>query len=135
MCNLFYEAVAAAAACVGVVVVVQGASVLRGIWMPPPLTERLGDLTELALLTKCESRNTTTTVMSSWKCLRTPLSIFFKSEYLISLFFAASCNAAFTNLRALPCTPHPNHYITFIYRMKKERQRDMVLHFVDDFEL
>lgn len=35
------------------------------------------------------SKYTTTTVMSSWKCLLTPLSIFFKSEYLISLFLAA----------------------------------------------
>lgn len=71
--------------------------------MPPPLTDRLAGFTELARLIRFVSRNTTITVISSWKCLRTPRSIFFRSEYLISLFFAASCRAAFTNALALPC--------------------------------
>lgn len=88
----------------GSVGVVQGARKFGGRLMPPPLTDTLGLRTELARLTRCESRNTTTTVMSSWKWRRTPRSIFFRSEYLISLFFAASCNAVFTNLLALPCT-------------------------------
>ncbi|CAL1397447.1 unnamed protein product [Linum trigynum] len=43
------------------------------------------------------------TVMSSWKWRLTFLSIFLKSEYLISLFLAASWSAAFTSLFALPC--------------------------------
>ena len=30
------------------------------------------------------------------------LSIFFRSEYLISLFFAAACSAVFTSIRAIP---------------------------------
>lgn len=79
-----------------------GARVFAGRLIPPPLTDKVGPLVELALLTRFESRNTTMTVMSSWKCLRTPRSIFFKSEYLISLFLAASSNAALTSLRALP---------------------------------
>ena len=81
----------------------QGTRVLEGRLMPPPFTDTLGILTEPARLTRFESRKMTTTVMSSWKCRRTPRSIFFKSENLISLFFAASCSAAFTNLLALPC--------------------------------
>jgi hypothetical protein len=40
--------------------------------------------------------------MSSWKWRRTPRSIFLRSEYLISLFLAASCIAALTSLRAIP---------------------------------
>ena len=32
------------------------------------------------------------------------LSIFFRSEYLISLFFAAARSTIFTSLRAIPCT-------------------------------
>jgi len=91
--------------------VVQGASVLGGRLIPPPLTDIFEHLTELALLTRFESRNTTITVMSSWKCRRTPRSIFFRSEYLISLFFAASCKAAFTSLLALPCMNKPNNFI------------------------
>lgn len=83
--------------------VAQGGRVLVGMLIPPPLRDKVGPPTELALLTRLESRNTTITVMSSWKCRRTPRSIFFKSEYLISLFLAASCKAAFTSLRALPC--------------------------------
>lgn len=55
------------------------------------------------LFIRWESRNTTMTVMSSWKCLLTPLSIFFRSEYLISLFFAAIRSAALTSLLAIPC--------------------------------
>lgn len=82
--------------------VVQGASVLWGRLIPPPLTEMPGNFTVLALLTRFESRYTTITVVSSWKWRRTPRSIFFKSEYLISLFFAASWSAAFTSLLALP---------------------------------
>nr|GLL19135.1 hypothetical protein BVRB_6g152710 [Ipomoea trifida] len=85
----------------------QGAKVFAGRVNPPPLTDSVGPLSELALLTRLESRNKTTTVMSSWKCLRTPRSIFFRSEYLISRFFAASCSAAFTSLRALPCIEKP----------------------------
>lgn len=86
--------------------------VFVGKLMPPPLTEILGLLTELARLTRFESRNTTATEMSSWKCRRTPRSIFFKSEYLISLFFAASCSAVFTNLLAIPCqvTKHASKF-------------------------
>lgn len=76
---------------------------LEGKLIPPPLTDMFGDLTELALLMRFELINTTITVMSSWKCRRTPRSIFFRSEYLISLFFAASCRATFTSLFALPC--------------------------------
>lgn len=82
--------------------VVQGASVLWGRLIPPPLTEIPGNFAVLVLLTRFESRYTTTTVVSSWKWRRTPRSIFFKSEYLISLFFAASWSAAFTSLLALP---------------------------------
>lgn len=82
--------------------VVQGASVLWGRLIPPPLTEMPGNFTVLSLLTRFESRYTTITVVSSWKWRRTPRSIFFKSEYLISLFFAASWSAAFTSLLALP---------------------------------
>ena len=83
--------------------VAQGARDFARKFTPPPLMDiEEGPLTELALLTRFESRNTTMTVMSSWKCRRTPRDIFFKSEYLISLFLAASCKAAFTNLRALP---------------------------------
>jgi hypothetical protein len=40
--------------------------------------------------------------MSSWKCRLTPRSIFLRSEYLISLFLAASCIAALTSFRAIP---------------------------------
>lgn len=82
--------------------VVQGANEFGRKLTPPPRTDRLAHFVELARLTRFESRNTTITVMSSWKCRRTPRSIFFKSEYLISLFFAASCSAAFTSLLALP---------------------------------
>lgn len=67
----------------------------------PPLTERIGPWNELRLI-RCESRKSTITVISSWKCLLTPRSIFCRSEYLISLFFAASCNAALTNFLATP---------------------------------
>lgn len=48
-------------------------------------------------------KNRTITVISSWKCRRTFLSIFLRSEYLISLFFAASWSAALISLLALPC--------------------------------
>lgn len=82
---------------------VHGAREFAGRVIPPPLSESGGPLDEPALLIRFESRNTTTTVMSSWKCRRTPRSIFLRSEYLISRFFAASCSAAFTSLRALPC--------------------------------
>ena len=47
-------------------------------------------------------KNTTITVMSSWKWRLTFLSIFLRSEYLISLFLAASWRAAFISLFALP---------------------------------
>lgn len=70
---------------------------------PPPDMETRGRREELRL-TRCESRNTTMTVISSWKCLLTPLSIFFRSEYLISLFFAASLRAVFMSFLAIPCT-------------------------------
>ncbi|KAL0907136.1 hypothetical protein M5K25_025680 [Dendrobium thyrsiflorum] len=49
------------------------------------------------------SRYITMTVMSSWKCLLVPRLIFLISSYLISLFFAATLRAAFTNLLAMPC--------------------------------
>lgn len=81
----------------------EGARILEGRLIPLPFTDRFGPFAVLALLTRLESRNKTITVMSSWKWRRTPRSIFFKSEYLISLFFAASCIAVFTNLLALPC--------------------------------
>ncbi|RRT51950.1 hypothetical protein B296_00042562 [Ensete ventricosum] len=68
----------------------KGARELAGTLTPPPLTDREGPFNELALLTRLESRNTTTTVMSSWKCRRIPRSIFLRSEYLISRFLAAS---------------------------------------------
>ena len=74
-----------------------------GLFLPQPLTDILGQQTELVLLTRFESRNTTITVMSSWKWRGTPRSIFFKCEYLISPFFAATFKAAFTSLLALPC--------------------------------
>lgn len=35
--------------------------------IPPPLRDTVGPPFELALLTRLESRNNTTTVMSSWK--------------------------------------------------------------------
>lgn len=98
---------------------------------PPPRMDRLAHFVELARLTRFESRNTTITVMSSWKCRRTPRSIFFKSEYLISLFFAASCSAAFTNLLALPCNE--------IVQMKVDTSSSLslggreFLHYVDGF--
>lgn len=82
-----------------------GASVLlrRPALAPPPRRERVGPRCVLALLTRLESRNTTMTVMSSWKWRRTPRSIFLRSEYLISLFLAASCSAAVISLLAQPC--------------------------------
>ncbi|KAJ0511503.1 hypothetical protein HanIR_Chr11g0552831 [Helianthus annuus] len=64
----------------------------------PPFIEKLEPI-----FIKDGSRKTTTTVISSWKCLLTPLSIFFKSEYLISRFFAATRRAALTSFRAIPC--------------------------------
>ncbi|MFS7981967.1 hypothetical protein Hanom_Chr10g00957221 [Helianthus anomalus] len=78
--------------------------------MTPPLIDTVGPFM-LALLTRFESRNTPTTLMSSWKCRLTPLSIFFKSEYLISRFFAASCKVAFTSLLALRSTHKINQYM------------------------
>ncbi|PKA51913.1 hypothetical protein AXF42_Ash008142 [Apostasia shenzhenica] len=45
-------------------------------------------------------------VMSSWKCLRIPRSILLRSEYLISLFIAATCNAASMILLAMHCTTY-----------------------------
>ncbi|KMT06934.1 hypothetical protein BVRB_6g152710 [Beta vulgaris subsp. vulgaris] len=77
--------------------VAQGARVFAGRLIPPPRRDKVGPLAELALDIRFESRNTIITVISSWKCRRTPRSIFFKSEYLISLFLAASCNAVFNN--------------------------------------
>jgi len=68
----------------------------------PPRRETEGLLLQLALLMAFESRNTTMTVISSWKWRLTPRSIFLRSEYLISLFLAASCIATFTSLRAIP---------------------------------
>lgn len=70
--------------------------------MPPPLMDKLLIFEELARLIMFVSRKTTTTVVSSWKYLRTPRSIFFRSENLSSLFLAASCRAAFTSFLALP---------------------------------
>lgn len=55
------------------------------------------------LFTIGEFRNTTVTVMSSWKCLLIPLPIFCRSKYLISLFRAATWSAAFISLLAIPC--------------------------------
>lgn len=69
--------------------------------LTPPFIENGQPLEELLLIRR-GSRNTTTTVISSWKCLLTPLSIFFRSEYLISLFFAASWSAVLTSFRAIP---------------------------------
>lgn len=71
----------------------------------PPLIESVGPRQEL-LLFSLVFRNRTMTVMSSWKCLRTPRSILFRSEYLISLFFAASCSATLISLLAIPCNKH-----------------------------
>ena len=47
-------------------------------------------------------KNKTKTVISSWKWRRTFLSIFWRSEYRISRFLAASWRAALTSLLALP---------------------------------
>ena len=79
-----------------------GVSVLLRMLAPPPRRERAGPRFVLALLTRLESRNTTMTVMSSWKWRRTPRSIFLRSEYLISLFLAAACSAALINFLAQP---------------------------------
>lgn len=79
-----------------------GVSVLLRMLAPPPRRERAGPRFVLALLTRLESRNTTMTVMSSWKWRRTPRSIFLRSEYLISLFLAASCSAALISFLAQP---------------------------------
>lgn len=89
----------------------QGAKVFAGRFIPAPLRDIVGLFNELALLTRFESRNTTITVISSWKCRRTPRSTFFKSEYRISLFFAASCKAVFTSLRAIPCIKKSHNFI------------------------
>lgn len=74
--------------------------------MPPvPLIEMAVVETEL-LLIKDGFRNTTTTVISSWKCLLIPRSIFLRSEYRISLFLAATRSAALTSLLAIPYATH-----------------------------
>lgn len=106
-----------------------GARLFAGKFTPPPLRDKEGPLSELALLTRFESRNTTMTEISSWKCLLTPRSIFFRSEYLISLFFAASCSAAFTSRRALPwrlefrkCNYFPNKCNIEIHQHSDEPQ-------------
>lgn len=59
----------------------KGAIVFEGRLTPPPLRD-----TEVPLA----AGTSTTTVMLSWKCQKTPQSIFFRSEYVIFLFFAAS---------------------------------------------
>lgn len=56
------------------------------------------------------------TVMSSWKWRRIPFSIFFKSEYLISRFFAASWRAARTNLFAIPWSSQRNNVKKSVWR-------------------
>lgn len=68
----------------------------------PPFMERI-ELREELLFMEYGSINTTTTVISSWKCLLTPRSIFLRSEYRISLFLAATCRAALISLLAIPC--------------------------------
>lgn len=80
----------------------QGARDFAHRLTPPPLTDKTGLPPPVPLLPLLEPRNTTITVVSSWKWRRTPRSIFFKSEYRISRFLAASCIAAFTSLLALP---------------------------------
>lgn len=69
---------------------------------PPPLIETVELTQEVPLFTADGSIKTTTTVISSWKCLLTPRSIFFRSEYRISLFFAATWRAALTSFLATP---------------------------------
>ncbi|WVZ05026.1 hypothetical protein V8G54_018372 [Vigna mungo] len=59
-------------------------------------------------------RYTTITVISSWKCLLTPSSIFCRSDTLISLFLAASRSAAFTSLLPIPCKI--NYHQPLIFR-------------------
>lgn len=62
-----------------------------------------GGFWTVPLVIRSEFKNKTITVISSWKCRRTFLSIDRRSEYRISRFLAASCKAALISLLALPC--------------------------------
>lgn len=77
--------------------------VVHNQWSKADLMER-GCTCAFPLANSSWFMNRTMTVMSSWKCRRTFLSILMRSEYRISRFRAASWSAAFMSLFALPWT-------------------------------
>lgn len=76
-------------------------------------TEREGPLAELTTLVP---KKMTTTMMSSWKCLLMPLSIFFTSVDIIFLFFfCCSLQGHLHQSTSVPCVGHSQHMSDSIF--------------------